>query len=84
MNNGISNNKSARNRYVAKEIFPESTKWTIIAIGILAGLLWALPAGLHLQDRYAFYLPPLVLSAACVLAFTLYRLNAVKPGFVRC
>ncbi|MGQ3904734.1 DUF4153 domain-containing protein [Mixta calida] len=62
-----------------KEVFPESTKWTIIAIGILAGLLWALPAGLHLQDRYAFYLPPLVLSAACVLAFTLYRLNAVKP-----
>ncbi|ORM82852.1 hypothetical protein HA44_06735 [Mixta gaviniae] len=62
-----------------KEIFPANTKWTIIAIGTLAGLLWALPSGLHLQGRYSFYLPPLVLSAACVLAFTLYRLNAVKP-----
>ena len=62
-----------------KEIFPANTKWTIIAIGTLAGLLWALPSGLHLQGRYSLYLPPLVLSAACVLAFTLYRLNAVKP-----
>lgn len=62
-----------------KDIFPNNTKWTIIAIGTLTGLLWALPDGLNLHDRYSLYLLPLSLGVACVLAFTLYRLRAVKP-----
>lgn len=62
-----------------KDDFPVSTKWTIIAIGLLAGLIWALPDGLNLHDSYSLYLLPLSLSVASVLAFTLYRLNAVKP-----
>ncbi|WLI75619.1 DUF4153 domain-containing protein [Kosakonia sp. H02] len=62
-----------------KDVFPTTTKWAIIAIGIIAGLLWALPDGLNLHDRYSLYLLPLSLSATSVLAFTLYRLSAVRP-----
>lgn len=62
-----------------KDVFPNSTKWTIIVVGMLAGLIWALPDGLHLSARYARYLLPLSLGAASVLAFTLHRPGAVKP-----
>lgn len=62
-----------------KDVFPRGTKWAIVAIGALAGLLWALPEGLFLHDRYSLYLPPLSLGTASVLAFTLYRPGAVKP-----
>ncbi|WP_380179985.1 DUF4153 domain-containing protein [Kalamiella sp. sgz302252] len=62
-----------------KEIFPRSTKWAIIAIGLLAGLFWALPNALNLHDRYSLYLPPLSLGAASILAFTLYLLNGIRP-----
>lgn len=62
-----------------KDIFPNNTKWTIIAIGMITGLLWALPDNLNLHDRYSLYLLPLSLSVASVLAFTLYRLNAARP-----
>lgn len=62
-----------------KDVFPNTTKWGIIAIGMLAGLLWALPESIALHDRYSLYLLPLSVSAAGVLAFTLYRLSAVKP-----
>lgn len=58
------------------------TKWTIIVIGMLAGLTGALPDALHLPASYAHYLWPLSLGAASVLAFTLNRLNAVKPRAV--
>lgn len=62
-----------------KDAFPGRTKWTIIVIGMLAGLTGALPDALHLPASYAHYLWPLSLGAASVLAFTLNRLNAVKP-----
>ena len=62
-----------------RDNFPPSTKGLIIAIGILAGLLMALPNGLDLHGRYWLYLPPLALAAAGILAFTLDRLSAVRP-----
>lgn len=62
-----------------KDVLPASTRWVIIIFGLVAGLLYALPAGLSLHDRYAVYLPPLSLGAASVPAFTLTRLNAIKP-----
>lgn len=62
-----------------KEVFPHRTKWAIIAIGMIAGLLWALPDLFDLHARYALYLPALSLAMASILAFTLYCLRAVKP-----
>ncbi|WP_342754293.1 DUF4153 domain-containing protein [Pantoea sp. MBD-2R] len=62
-----------------KGVLPASTRWMIIIIGLFAGLLWALPDGLSLHERYAVYLPPLSLGAASVLAFTLTRPGAIKP-----
>lgn len=62
-----------------KDIFPHRTKWVIIAIGMIAGLLWALPDLFDLHARYAPYLPALSLTMASILAFTLYRLRDIKP-----
>ncbi|MGK6327385.1 DUF4153 domain-containing protein [Erwinia sp. DT-104] len=62
-----------------KDVFPHRTKWAIIVIGMIAGLLWALPDSFNLHERYSLYLPPLSLAMASILAFTLYRLRAVRP-----
>ncbi|WP_312759782.1 DUF4153 domain-containing protein [Pantoea brenneri] len=62
-----------------KDVFPQRTKWAIIVIGMIAGLLWALPDGFNLHHRYSLYLPPLSLTMASILAFTLYHLRDLKP-----
>ncbi|WP_312200948.1 DUF4153 domain-containing protein [Kosakonia cowanii] len=61
-----------------KEDFPAKTRWVIIAIGTLAGLVCALSGGLIDDHDYAFYLSPLAIAFASVLAFTLYRVKDVK------
>jgi hypothetical protein len=62
-----------------KEDFPAKTRWVIIAIGTLAGLVCALSGGLIDDHDYAFYLAPLAIAFASVLAFTLYRVKDLKP-----
>lgn len=62
-----------------KDVFPRRTQWAIIVIGMIAGLLWAVPDGFNLHDHYSVYLPPLSLTMASILACTLYRLCDVKP-----
>ncbi|MBD8181341.1 hypothetical protein IFU37_017535 [Pantoea agglomerans] len=62
-----------------KDVFPHRTRCAIIVIGMIAGLLWAVPDGFNLHDHYSVYLPPLSLTMASILAFTLYRLRDVKP-----
>ena len=62
-----------------KDVFPRRTQWAIILIGMIAGLLWALPEGFNPHQGYSLYLPPLSLAMASILAFTLYHLHAFKP-----